>query len=56
MSEGVLKAISGETYGIFSKKKVLYEFRVKNIKKRRKIDILQGQKVNFKKDIAPLLK
>jgi len=56
MIKGVLRAISGESYGIFAKKKNLKWFEVKNVKKRKKIDVLQGQTVDFDKDIVPLLK
>ena len=52
---GTLKAISIETYGLFDGKELLGEFDVKNVKIRRKLDTLQGQKVNFEKDIKPLL-
>ena len=55
MTKGVLRAISIETYGIFSGKNLLREFRVESIKSRKKIDALQGQEVDFDKDISPLL-
>ena len=54
--KGILRAISGETYGIFIGKNAVFSFEVKNVKKRKKIDVLQGSKVDFDKDIAPLLK
>lgn len=55
MLKGTLRAISVEEYGIFVKGKVVHQFEVKNVKKRRKIDAFQGQIVDFD-DIAPLLK
>jgi len=54
--KGILRAISIESYGIYSKGKSIYEFQVKNVRLRKKIDPLQGKKVDFAKDIAPLLK
>lgn len=56
MAKGTLRAISGETYGIFDGKEVIKEFRVKSAKRRKKVDVLQGQKVDFKKDIAPFVR
>lgn len=52
---GVLRALSIETYGIFSKGKMVHEFQVTNVKLRKKLDISQGKNVDFEKDIKPLL-
>lgn len=55
--KGILKAISIQSYGLYKGSKVLFTFTVENPKLRRsKIDQLQGQMVDYEKQIKPLLK
>ena len=55
--EGILKAVTGQSYGLFNKKgNVVIGFEVLNPRLRReKLDPLQGTWVNFEKNIEPLL-
>ena len=55
---GILRAKSIETYALFSfdGKMVSPEFTVKDVKARKVLDKLQGKRVDFDKDVLPLLK
>lgn len=55
--EGILKAVTGQSYGLFDKKgKVVIGFEVLDPDlRRRKLDPLQGTWVNFEKNIEPIL-
>ena len=54
---GILRAISIESYGLYGEdKKLLFQFTVSSPKKRKKIDKLQGMRVNYDKDIKSLIK
>lgn len=55
MIKGKLQALSIQTYGIFVKKKLLASFEVKNLKIRKKLDVLQGTIVSIE-DIKKLIK
>jgi len=51
-----LKARTGRQYGLYDKDgKAIYAFNVFDPKKRVKIDPLQGQEVDFEKEIKPLV-
>lgn len=54
-AKGVLKAITARTYGLYDGDKVLWRFGVLDDEERRSIDPLQGQEVDYDKDIKPMI-
>ena len=55
--KGILKAISIQRYGLYEGKNPVFQFTVLDPKLRVKsLDPLQGQVVDFEKQIKPLLK
>jgi len=54
--KGILKAITGKTYGLYDgKDECIFTFDVLDNKKRVKIDPLQGQEVDYDKDLKSLV-
>jgi len=54
-AKGILRAITGRTYGLFDGDKALYRFDVIDNDERRAIDPLQGSEVDYNKDIKSLV-